>query len=63
MEKNLLESLVYLHTKDLYTWAFYKTSRSEVAEDLVQKTFLAAAEKIDAFKEKSSANSHWYSAL
>jgi RNA polymerase sigma-70 factor (ECF subfamily) len=63
MEKNLLESLVYLHTKDLYTWAFYKTSRSEVAEDLVQETFLAAAEKIEAFKEKSSAKTWLFSIL
>jgi len=63
MEKTNLEELVYLHTKELYTWAFYKTSQAEVAEDLVQETFLAAAEKLAGFKEKSSAKTWLFSIL
>jgi len=63
MEKDFLESLVHLHTKDLYNWAFYKTSQAEVAEDLVQETFLAAVEKLASFKEKSSAKTWLFSIL
>lgn len=63
MEKDFLESLVYLHTKDLYSWAFYKTSQAEIAEDLVQETFLAATEKLSSFKEQSSPKTWLFSIL
>jgi len=63
MKKDTIESLVYLHTKELYNWAFYKTSRSDVAEDLVQETFLAATEKAESFKELSSPKTWLFSIL
>jgi RNA polymerase sigma-70 factor (TIGR02943 family) len=63
MEKDFLESLVYKHTKELYNWAFYKTSRAEIAEDLVQETFLAATEKLSSFKEQSSPKTWLFSIL
>jgi RNA polymerase sigma-70 factor (ECF subfamily) len=63
MEKDFLETLVYLHTRDLCNWALYKTSHAEVAEDLVQETFLAAAEKMESFKEKSSPKTWLFSIL
>jgi RNA polymerase sigma-70 factor (TIGR02943 family) len=42
------------YTNDLYKWALYKTSSVETAEDLVQDTFLSAAEKISSFKGDSA---------
>jgi len=63
MEKDFLESLVHLYTKDLYSWALYKTSHTEVAEDLVQETFLAAVERLSNFKEKSSPKTWLFSIL
>lgn len=47
-------SWVNKYTKDLYKWAFYMTSSPETDEDLVQDTFLAAAERISSFKKDSS---------
>ncbi|HEY4875587.1 MAG TPA: sigma factor [Puia sp.] len=31
-----------LYTAQLFSWAYYKASEKELAEDLVQDTFLAA---------------------
>lgn len=39
---------------ELYSWAFHKTNNKEVAEDLVQDTFLAAFHHLDSFREESS---------
>lgn len=50
----MLSKWVELYTSDLYLWAFHKTSDLELAKDLVQDTFLAAAEKIGTFKSESS---------
>lgn len=44
---------INLYTKDLYKWALYKTADKMLAEDLVQDTFLAAAESIHKFDRKS----------
>lgn len=52
MEKDLTH-WVNEFTSDLYQWAHYKTSSVETAEDLVQETFLAAAEKMSTFKGDS----------
>ncbi len=41
------------YTNDLYAWAIRKTSDAALAEDLVQDTFLAAAEGWEAFERKS----------
>ncbi|MCF6358015.1 MAG: sigma-70 family RNA polymerase sigma factor [Draconibacterium sp.] len=45
---------VQLYTADLYSWARYKISDTELAKDLVQDTFLAAFEKYDGFRAESS---------
>lgn len=50
-------------TNDLYKWAFYKTSSKETAEDLVQETFLAAAQKMDSFKGDSSPKTWLFAIL
>lgn len=41
------------YTQELYRWALHKTSDPELAEDLVQETFLAAVENLAAFKRES----------
>lgn len=38
---------------DLYSWARYKTGSVEMAEDLVQETFLAAWKNRNSFRQKS----------
>ena len=42
------------YTSDLYSWALYKISDSEQAKDLVQETFLAAAEKMEVYRGEST---------
>jgi RNA polymerase sigma-70 factor (ECF subfamily) len=58
-----LSKWVEEYTSDLYKWAFYKISDSEQAKDLVQDTFLAAAEKIGSFKGESSPKTWLFSIL
>lgn len=60
---NNLSQWVETYTADLYSWAFRKVSNSEFAKDLVQDTFLAAAEKIDNFKGESSPGTWLFSIL
>jgi len=62
MDKKI-ESLVDQYTDDLLSWASYKVSDSELAKDLVQDTFLAAAEKISSFKGESSPKTWLFSIL
>lgn len=63
MENNNLINWVNQYTDELYKWAYYKTSSQENAEDLVQETFLAAAEKMSTFKGESSAKTWLFSIL
>lgn len=63
MTSNLLETWVNQHTDALYSWAFQKVSDSELAKDLVQDTFLAAAEKVESFKADSSPKTWLFSIL
>lgn len=51
------------YTNDLYSWARHKISDTEIAADLVQDTFLAAAEKMDSFKGNSSPKTWLFSIL
>lgn len=50
----IVESWVHLYGDALYNWAFNKTSSKEVAEDLVQETFIVALKKFDQFENRSS---------
>ncbi len=61
-EKNL-QDWVNKYTDEMYSWAFFKVSDSELAKDLVQDTFLAAAEKLSSFKGKSSPKTWLFSIL
>lgn len=51
------------YTSDLYNWAYHKTSNAEIAQDLVQDTFVVAVEKIDSFQRKSSVKTWLFSIL
>lgn len=61
--KNNLNEWVEEYTDDLYSWALHKVSDVELAKDLVQETFLAAAEKVDGFKGDSAPKTWLYSIL
>jgi RNA polymerase sigma-70 factor (ECF subfamily) len=58
-----LTDLVDTHTSALYSWAHYKVSDPELAKDLVQDTFLVAAERPEAFKGDSSPKTWLFSIL
>ncbi|MDK2979383.1 MAG: hypothetical protein PWP52_2097 [Bacteroidales bacterium] len=61
--KNDLKEWVARYTEDLYYRASYKISDNDLAKDLVQETFLAAAEKITTFKGESSPKTWLFSIL
>ena len=63
MERANLNEWVNEFTQDLYNWAVYKLSDAELAKDIVQDTFLAAAEKMDAFKGESAPKTWLFSIL
>ena len=49
-----VKSWVNLYSDFLYSLAYYKTSNKEVAEDLVQETFLAAFKAFEKFENRSA---------
>jgi len=61
--KAIVEQWVNQFSDELYSWAFFKTSSKEVAEDLVQDTFLSAFHKIDGFEGKSQPKTWLFSIL
>ena len=61
--ENSLSQWVGTYTSELYSWAYHKVSDTELAKDLVQDTFLAAAEKINDFKGDSSPKTWLFSIL
>jgi len=58
-----LTEWVESYTSDLYSWALHKVSDPEQAKDLVQDTFLAAAEKVQGFKGDSTPKTWLFSIL
>lgn len=61
--KTTVEIWVNEYNDALFSWAFYKTSSRESAEDLVQDTFLAAYHKLDSFKGNSQPKTWLFSIL
>lgn len=57
-----LKKWIELYSDKLYTWALYNTNKKEIAEDLVQDTFLAAYQNIEKFQEKSDPST-WLSSI
>lgn len=62
MENQLIEWFE-VYSDDLYGWAYYKTSSKEVAEDLVQDTFLSAAMAKNGFNNRSSPKTWLFAIL
>lgn len=62
-KRKILTKWVEAYTDELYAWAIRKTSDPALAEDLVQDTFLAAAERWEAFEEKSEAKTWLFGIL
>ncbi len=63
ISKTELTEWVKLYTRELYSWAFQKTSDRQLSEDLVQETFLAAAESRGSFKRESQPKTWLYGIL
>ncbi len=63
LQKVDLAGWVESFSEELYSWTLYKISDPETAKDLVQNTFLAAAEKIDGFKGDSSPKTWLFAIL
>lgn len=61
--KKAFEIWVRDFSDELFSWALYKTSSKETAEDIVQETFLSAYNKIDCFEGKSSPKTWLFSIL
>ena len=58
-----LTGLVEKYTDDLYSWAYHKVTDAELAKDLVQETFLAAAKNVHTFKGNSSPKTWLFAIL
>jgi RNA polymerase sigma-70 factor (ECF subfamily) len=54
---------VNMYSDDLFKRAYFKTSDKEVAEDLVQDTFIAALRSFDSFKGESNPKTWLFSIL
>jgi len=61
--KIVFENWVNQFSDGLYSWALYKTSSKETAEDLVQDTFMSAYHKFDGFEGKSQPKTWLFSIL
>lgn len=49
----VIKKWVELYTAQLFSWAYYKVSEKELADDLVQDTFLAAFQSYHKFRKES----------
>lgn len=54
---------VEMYSDKMYSWTFYKTNSKEIAEDLVQDTFLAAFQSISKFEGKSDPKTWLFAIL
>lgn len=58
-----LKDWVHTFGDELFSWALHKTSDREVAEDLVQETFLSAFKSFDSFRGQSNAKTWLFKIL
>jgi RNA polymerase sigma-70 factor (TIGR02943 family) len=61
--KETIKCWVELYSDNMYSWAYYKTSSKETAEDLVQEAFLAAVESFHRFKGDSNPKTWLFAIL
>ena len=59
---SLVSGWVQQYADSLYQTALYKTHQTEIAEDLVQETFLAALQNIEKYEGKASPKT-WLSSI
>ncbi len=62
-KEHIITEWIENYSDSLYSWAFYKTSHRETAEDLVQETFISAFQGIDKFENKSNPKTWLFSIL
>lgn len=62
-QNKTIKTWVEEFSDQLYTWAYFKTSNKEIAEDLVQETFLAAVSSFSKFKNDSKPKTWLFSIL
>ena len=55
--------LIQIYTNDLFSYTFSKVRQKELAEDIVQETFVAAYESYDKFEGKSNVKTWLFSIL
>jgi RNA polymerase sigma-70 factor (TIGR02943 family) len=55
--------LVQFHTNDLFSYSLSKVQQKEIAEDLVQETFIAAYQSYHKYEGKSNAKTWLFSIL
>lgn len=58
-----IKEWVELYTSEMVSWAYYKTSQQETAEDLVQETFIVAFQSFHTFENKSKPKTWLFSIL
>jgi len=58
-----IENWFNLYADELFGWAFHKTSSKEMAEDLVQDTFLSAVKGLKNFKSNSQPKTWLFAIL
>ncbi|MBW6481946.1 MAG: sigma-70 family RNA polymerase sigma factor [Vicingaceae bacterium] len=66
MNKNINNQFtewVNIYSDILYSWAYHKTSNKEIAEDIVQETFMAAFKSLNNFKFDSQPKTWLFSIL
>jgi len=61
--KDTVKCWVELYSDNLYSWALHKTSSKEIAEDLVQETFMAAVQSFEKFEGKSNPKTWLFAIL
>ena len=62
-ESKVLSQWVEQFAEPMFSWANHKVSDAQLAQDLVQDTFLAASEKFSTFEGKSSPKTWLFSIL
>lgn len=61
--KQTVRNWVELYSDDLFSWALYKVSSKETAEDLVQDTYLVAFQTYHKFEGKSNPRTWLFAIL
>lgn len=62
-DTNIIRSWVELYSDSLFSWAYYKISSKEIAEDLVQETFMVAVQSLSKYEGKSNPKTWLFAIL